>query len=605
MVLSVIINPYKSNLVIFCRVFRMSIPIHLFSEDQKNWYARFVVAAILADEEISVPEVEYIRYVMSIVSDPVERSYLIESIRNKSTPELAGPVGLKSEQLIVVFIELILIMISDFELLDLERLFLKSVSILFCFPETLYKEMIDWGEEGLRWKNFRRFMISEQEVDPHLKVPLEKFNEEQKFWYAKALISAIICDGHVDESEIRFINKAVSIIEDSEKQKQLLGYVSNKMAPNTEQPPEIPYVVIILIFMEMLLIVSADESLSIKEMSFLRRFAEICCFPEEQYSRLMDWCEKGIQWKKSKIRLIKTGSQIKTVSKSPIKVKAKRQTVNASSFEVFHRRCFICEHESDVSIYVLAKDAAESGRNIFEISHYEKTVFGNTNDYNHYRVAICPSCCFASSNQILFRKDSSQAMPQKFMAEGNRKIWIKRSIETRPRIKAEVDFYDHANRGVDGALIIYQQAVESERFFLYHDHDKDSNDEIISLKLYMAEILMKENRREDAEKQLMEVAKIANDKFCHSKHRLSVSSFKKAKLLFLISLYFEDREKATCYYNYFNDALKTAEENNLDDVYLKLREITQLVTLIFKHKESYFRSNLNGFCLGKIGENDL
>ncbi|MBU2512078.1 DUF2225 domain-containing protein [bacterium] len=573
----------------------MSIPIHLFSEDQKSWYARFIVAAILADNEISIPEVEYIRYVMNIVSDPMERSYLIESIRNRSIPELERPKSLQTGQLVIVFIELILIMISDFELLDLERKFLETVSKLFGFPDSLYQKMINWGEEGLKWKNFRRFMVTEKEADPYLKVPLDKFSEEQKFWYAKALISAIICDGNVDENEIRFVNKAVSIVEDADRQKQLMGYVSNKMVPTIDHPPEIPHVVLVLIFMEMLLIVSADESLSVIEMSYLRRFAETCGFSEEQYSKMMTWCQQGIQWKNSKSKFIKSGFQLEADSDSPVKAKKKRCTLNSNHLGVLHHRCFICEHESLVSIYKLKKGVEESGRNIFEIPYYEQTSFVKLADYNLYRVAICPSCYFASSNQDLFMNDSSRVLPQPFKDKESRKKWINRSIETKSRIKSEVDLSDFAERSVNGALMIYRQAIESAQFFGEKDRGHEQNEEIISLRLHMAEILMKDGRREDAEKQLMQAAGLANDEFCRLKHRLGVSSFKSAKLLFLIALYFEEKEKATGYYNFFIDALKTAEENNGNGAHANLYEITRRIELIFEQKENYFKTNLNGF----------
>ncbi len=389
----------------------MGLPLSALTNEQKNWYARYVVAAVLADKEISVSEVEYIHHIMNVVVDPTEKAYLVEAIRLKRVPELLPPKGIKQEILTAIFIELILIMISDFDFQVLERRFLEKVSGLFGFSKNLFNNLITWAEKGLQWKNSRQFLIGDSITDPNLKVPVEKFNYEQKYWYALVLIATIICDGVVDKGEIRFINRAVSLVNDTEDQAPLLGYVRNKFCPPVSPPPDIPYVILIFIFIDLVLIITADETITVKELSHLKHVSDICDLTFEQYSKLLEWCKQGIQWKKSKTKFL-TKTTTVDIENSNENVTQRIQIKQDSPIIILKRKCFVCNSVSEVLIYKLRSTYNATDHNIFDIPIYRQQKNSDYINFNLYRIAICPSCFFASDNRMLFKKDSHHHRPE-------------------------------------------------------------------------------------------------------------------------------------------------------------------------------------------------
>lgn len=62
----------------------ISVPYHGFNQKQGNWYASYVVAAILNDWEINVSEIDYIRHVITLVIDPEEKQKLSNFLKQKN-----------------------------------------------------------------------------------------------------------------------------------------------------------------------------------------------------------------------------------------------------------------------------------------------------------------------------------------------------------------------------------------------------------------------------------------------------------------------------------------------------------------------------------------
>ena len=114
----------------------MSVPVQKLNKEQKVWYAKFVIGAILADDEISPSEVDFLKQVISIVDSPAEKKELMQLISTKKRPPLSPPKSIPKEILAAIFIELVLIMISDLDFADKEKEYLQDVSNLFNFSKS-------------------------------------------------------------------------------------------------------------------------------------------------------------------------------------------------------------------------------------------------------------------------------------------------------------------------------------------------------------------------------------------------------------------------------------------------------------------------------------
>ena len=196
----------------------MSVPVQHLTPDQRVWYAQLVIAAILADDEIDMSEMEFMKQVLTIVTDPAEKKKLMESIGHKKSPPLVDPPKIKNDILAAVFIELVLIMISDLDFDEKEKDFLKEVADRFSLADHYFLAVMKWGNQGLEWKASQDDLF--RKLPDNFQVPIEQLTALQKLWYAQTLVSSIMCDGVIDKEEVSFIKMASSFVEDpKEKQK--------------------------------------------------------------------------------------------------------------------------------------------------------------------------------------------------------------------------------------------------------------------------------------------------------------------------------------------------------------------------------------------------
>ncbi|MBU2647471.1 hypothetical protein KKI24_22380, partial [bacterium] len=101
----------------------MSVPVHTLNKEQRVWYADLVISAILADNEISPSEVDFLKQVIAIVPEANKKKELMQRISSKKKAELTAPTGMSKEILAAIFVELMLIMISDLDFADDEKVF--------------------------------------------------------------------------------------------------------------------------------------------------------------------------------------------------------------------------------------------------------------------------------------------------------------------------------------------------------------------------------------------------------------------------------------------------------------------------------------------------
>ncbi|MDT8447435.1 MAG: hypothetical protein RRB13_11140 [bacterium] len=283
----------------------MSVPVNLLKPDQRFWYAQLVVAAILADGEIDASEVEFLRGVIGVVKEPVARQALLAHIEAKQPPPVHEPPSAIPDQILAaIFTELILICIADVDFAVEERTFLEEVAGVMSFTPAYLKMLMNWLEDGLRWKRAQSELLPPSSGFTIGQVPIDQFSSEQRYWYAQLLISTIMLDGRLDEMELQFMKMAVGFVQEKPLKMKLMGYVKNKMSPPLSSPPDFPRDLLILIFVNVIQIVSADESISYSEQTMLKELSDLCGFESDLFARLISWCNQGVSWKGNKNGLI-------------------------------------------------------------------------------------------------------------------------------------------------------------------------------------------------------------------------------------------------------------------------------------------------------------
>ena len=403
----------------------MSVPVHMLSKEQKIWYARFVIGAILADNEISPSEVDFLKQVISIIDSPEDKKDLMQLISAKKRPPLDPPKGIVKEVLAAIFLELVLIMISDLVFADKEKVFLKDVAQLFNFTDSYFAELMSWGEEGLNWKNSQRYLVAADGKIDNFGVPLDKLNSDQKKWYAHVLIATIMLDGLVEETELQFLKAAMSFLDSKKDQQQLIGYVRNKMSPPLTEPPGIPAGIVLLIFFEVILIVSADESLSYKEQTYLKTISELCGFSNEFLEKAVEWCHRGISWKQTKNPLI-ARCKFKGKSAGPQMQGGLEVHPENSSVLIRQLECHVCGSKAKFKGFQLKPHTQEPNRNIFGITAYLESLGDHDYiDFNKIKMFVCPNCYFASPEKKLFKKNKNESPPAVLNSDRFKERWQK------------------------------------------------------------------------------------------------------------------------------------------------------------------------------------
>lgn len=568
----------------------MSVPVQNLTNEQKVWYAQLVVAAILADNQIDMSETEFLKQVLTIVNDPQEKKKLLMYIGQKKAPPLSEPTEIKKETLAAIFIELVLIMISDLDFDEKEKSFLKNVANVFNLADHYFLAVMRWGAAGLDWKG------SQEELFPSLpknfQVPLDQLNAAQKLWYAQTLISSIMCDGVIDKEEVSFIKMASSFIEDPKEKQKLMAFVKNKMVPPMTAPLGIPPGILGQIYIDVMMTISADENISYKEQAFLKQLASFCDFSDEKYNEILEWSNKGITWKQDKNNLIAKCEFSKKV-KNP-----DNPAVSSKNNSILERnvQCFVCRSEKFFKAFQLKPKTQKSDRNIFGIITYSESNEGyDMIDYNLVKIIVCPTCYFASTQKELFKRSEKNKTPE-ILRDSFRKSW-KESIERRKKsVKGIEPELETLGRSLTTVFKTYQLAIASATGLADANNDPDQKWMVISLMLNLAEILSANGEQDKADQYLKQTAKKATDVFKEAQN--DAISFKSARILLLIALYFGDIRTAGTYLDFIIDmAIKKKDTLEASDAVL-LKKIHGETKKAVEDRADYKKENLAGFHMG-------
>ncbi len=572
----------------------MSVPVQSLNKEQRVWYADLVISAILADNEISPSEVDFLKQVIAIVPDAGRKKELMARVSSKKQTELSAPPGLSNEILAAIFVELLLIMISDLDFADDEKAWLKTVADMFQFEKTYFLELMRWAEEGLEWKNSQQDLLSGGETIENFQVSLGQLNSEQRKWYAQALIATIMLDGAIDEMELSFLKAAVSFVDRKKDQMELMGYVRNKMAPPLKRPPDMAEAVLVYIFVEIIRIVSADESLSYAEHAHLKQISDLCGFGNEQFEKCIAWCNRGLSWMQNKNPLItncKIAAKKKIASLAGVGMEQ-----NAENSSVLDREfsCFVCESKKKVKAFQLKPHTQEPNRNIFGITAYLESLEGHDYvDFNRIRVISCPTCLFSAINKELFKKNEKERIPDILNNKKFRAAWIKDVKNRQAKMGKQLQEIFSIKRSDETVVKSYEIAIKAADMLGVANNDESLKWQSISMLMTLAEIKMNDGNVEAAEAYLEKASERANFLF---KNAVDVTvSFKAARLLLFIGLYWDDVRTAGTYLDFIReyhlekaDTLPTAAQNVLKKVFGEAKKVME-------DRSEYTKDQLTGF----------
>ncbi len=567
----------------------MTVPVNTLKDDQKLWYANLVLSAILADGEINLSEIDFLKQILQIIASPQDKASLMLSIEKKVMPPLTPPPNIPPQLLAAMFMELILIIISDIDYDEGEKAFLESVADLFKFTRNYKKELFDWLEEGLDWKQAQLYLT--QGGEGFTQVPLKKLNSEQKKWYSKVLVSTILLDGEVDAMEMSFLKMAISFLEHKAEQVELMAYVKNRMCPNVPSPPiGMSTEILTLIFIEVILLISADEAISYTELNHLQQISTTCGFANAHFNKMVEWCNRGVTWKNAKIKLLNSVGREADADEKP---KAAGPSSGNGSLTARKITCVVCQKEAQVSYFQLKPKSQKPSRNIFGIPTFREANTGfDYINYNHVNVMTCPQCLYTSNDKGNFLKMASDKISKHLSSGPFPKEWMAGLKERQAKFGDKLEQIDSCVRHPVTILNQYKTAIEAESMLFKITEDPNHHWKIVALKVTMAEILMSAKQHVKADELLKQALKEAEE--CFNSRGDKTLVYKAARMMFLIGLYFNDKPVLSTYYQFFLNCMDKKDELAPEEVKI-LQKIIGEVKSGFENRPDYVKAALDGF----------
>lgn len=625
----------------------MGIPLNILTQQQRFWYAQMIVAAILADEEITQPETEFIKQILPIIKRPEDRQELTNRIANRQPPKIFRPPGVAPKVLAAVFIEMALVLISDVEFSDVERQFLENTARVFRFTRDYYDELLEWCEEGLDWKNRQLDFVSAVDRTDSLKVPVSKLNPVQQRWYAETLISSIMSDQQLDVAEVGFLKMAISLIKDDTQRNEVTNLVRRHQTPKLRKPPDMPKQTLIRIFIEVMLIISADESLDKKEQNYLQELAIACDFSESLFKRLVQWCIQGIKWKRAKnplinrcridfgkgqqdLKLIRGGNaandkvtvtgdegeeneaaasyggeaepespQLPDENETSVETEPLPEVEDNpenNSITNFNMDCYVCNSRLSVKFFLLKEKSQKPRHNIFGIPNYQIAADGfDQIDYNLCKVAVCSQCFFASPQKEMFRLKPTDQPPRVLNSEEFKQQWLESRESNRDFFRDHLEELHSIHRSIEAAVKTYQAAIKASTLLAEANNSHEIAWHTITLRLTFAQVLVEHGKRNEADALLKQIQKRSIELFKNVRNRFV--TFRSGRLIILISLFFGDSKTASRYYDFFKTFREKKYSQILKEDQMLFQRVFGEIKRAMETPETYHKDNLNGYML--------
>ena len=519
--------------------------------EQQSWAANLAISAIWADGEITLPEFERFSKLMQLMSDRNETRVLVKKLESKELEPIELVKGLDQDALAQIYMEMLGIMICDWDLAEGEKDYLDKLASTFGFTKMYHNKLIHWAEEGLSWQEEQRYLLPKGMDITDARIPLHDMDAAQKVWYAEALVSAIMIDGIIDNDQMHLLRRALNFIESPKETQRLVGYVKNKLRPSLLSPPGLEQDVIYKIFFEILRVMSSND-LSNKELVFIGDYARVCNMPAGVEDLSIEWIKKGVSWRHKKKNMTAghafEGAEVSSLGKSE-----DRWLDHSGNNSLTYREegCWHCDEDFDVVVYRLRPKSQKPYTNLFGFPYFKDSATKKDDflDFNRIKISICPNCLLASPNKDLYKPKTATVRPKVFSMRPFENFWREGLAGRKTAFGQLLEKRDPLRPDLLQIKSMYRLAMQSAEAIKQFDPVGANQWASISLNMTLAEILREEGLESEAEKYLFEAEKLAQE--MQTSTRENTYSLMSARLLFMIALYKGDKMAAGGLLNFF------------------------------------------------------
>jgi len=403
-----------------------------------------------------------------------------------------------------------------------------------------------------------------------------------------------------DKKRIEFL-KSMLASTDNDAEKQIIKkHVIQRNRPPLRRPPRIPNEVLTLIFIELITILTAKGDLSYQGQEQIKTLTDICKLPTKSYTDLIDWCRRGIAWKKTKKKLI-AEVEVNLSEKDRTDLKKGLLKTHSKNNSLLTRkvRCFVCNSSETFPKLQLKPYSHKTLTNVFGVPKYLKANEGfDFIDFSLCSISVCPTCFFASNEEHLFAKDEKDSTPDELCDTYFKEKWRKNTEKRNVFTDKEFQEFQSIHRTHETVVKAYGLAIHSAEQGADFTMVEIQKHRSQMLRLQLAEIFMAKDLVDLAEEELKAIQKISE--WMLEKGTVESYIYASAKILLLLSLYHEDEEATEKYLDFF----ETYKKANLPSLKAALRAEFQKtadeVTNIANSCGSYTKNALNGFHLATI-----
>ncbi|OGH04460.1 MAG: hypothetical protein A2600_04170 [Candidatus Lambdaproteobacteria bacterium RIFOXYD1_FULL_56_27] len=158
-------------------------------------------------------------------------------------------------------------------------------------------------------KAFCTLKASQPLPHPNMHVPVAEFTPEQRLWYGKLIATAVKVDGVISPDEIDFLILTFHFLDVAQKQEvQEILRAKGDSPPLPEVPKGFSKTALALILTHVVVVMTADSSLSVKEKLFIEEVAGRVRLSEFTTKGIMEWADRVYEMEKER-RMIISRSQ--------------------------------------------------------------------------------------------------------------------------------------------------------------------------------------------------------------------------------------------------------------------------------------------------------
>lgn len=157
---------------------------------------------------------------------------------------------------------------------------------------------------GVKWNGIEKSNFLIQEL--FMKVPVEKFTKEERYWYAQLMCKAVLVDRKIEMDELDFLLKPFYYLDEDQKE-TLRAALKEKDIPDNmmdQIPKGFDAKILAAILTEVALLTVSDVALPNNEKSFLRVLLLKFGFPESVVSPFMKWVKSALKLEEDRRQLV-------------------------------------------------------------------------------------------------------------------------------------------------------------------------------------------------------------------------------------------------------------------------------------------------------------